>query len=139
VTESLAYIALEAAYRIEARRRSRDIDAAPRRYAATKSDMLMRPSLSAEAVRLGRLVVELLDEPEAQGLLALMLLHEARHAARVDADPYAHAPRTDLFRRLGRVRDDRVSYERALALTRQPAEKRFLRRQLEQLKAASEN
>ena len=46
---------------------------------------LTRADLCAEAIRLGRLVVELLDEPEALGLLALMLLHEARRAARVDA------------------------------------------------------
>ena len=54
-------------------------------YAATQGPSLTRADLCAEAIRLGRLVVELLDEPEALGLLALMLLHEARHAARVDA------------------------------------------------------
>jgi RNA polymerase sigma-70 factor (ECF subfamily) len=42
-----------------------------------------RHDLSAEAIRLGRLLVELLPEPEAHGLLALMLLHESRRAARV--------------------------------------------------------
>ena len=42
--------------------------------------------LSAEAIRLGRLLVELLPEPEAIGLLALMLLHESRRAARTSAD-----------------------------------------------------
>ena len=55
-------------------------------YAATAGPDLLRPDLSAEAIRLGRLVAELLpDEVEAQGLLALMLLHEARRAARVDS------------------------------------------------------
>jgi RNA polymerase sigma-70 factor (ECF subfamily) len=54
-------------------------------YAATDSETLARSDLCAEAVRLGRLIVGLLDEPEALGLLALMLLHEARSAARVDA------------------------------------------------------
>ena len=54
-------------------------------YAATEGPSLTRADLCAEAIRLGRLVVELLDEPEALGLLALMLLHEARRAARVDA------------------------------------------------------
>jgi RNA polymerase sigma-70 factor (ECF subfamily) len=54
-------------------------------YAATEGPDLTRPDLCAEAVRLGRLAVELLDEAEAQGLLALMLLHEARRATRVDA------------------------------------------------------
>src|SRR5262249_29419816 len=43
---------------------------------------LTRHDLSAEAMRLGRLLVELLPEPEAVGLLALMLLHESRRAAR---------------------------------------------------------
>jgi RNA polymerase sigma-70 factor (ECF subfamily) len=43
---------------------------------------LTRQELSAEAIRLGRLMVELLAEPEATGLLALMLLHESRRAAR---------------------------------------------------------
>lgn len=54
-------------------------------YAATDGPSLTRADLCAEAIRLGRLVVELLGEPEAQGLLALMLLHEARRATRVDA------------------------------------------------------
>ena len=54
-------------------------------YAATQGPSLMRADLCAEALRLGRLVVDLLDEPEALGLLALMLLHEARRATRVDA------------------------------------------------------
>src|SRR5690606_36529362 len=47
---------------------------------------LVRTDLSAEAIRLGRLLVELLPEPEAIGLLALMLLAESRRAARVDAN-----------------------------------------------------
>jgi RNA polymerase sigma-70 factor, ECF subfamily len=47
--------------------------------------------------------------------------------------PYAHAARADLLRRLGRATAARASYERALALTRQPAEQRFFRRRLEQL------
>ncbi|MDB5433054.1 MAG: polymerase subunit sigma-24 [Caulobacter sp.] len=54
-------------------------------YAATEGPSLTRGDLSAEAVRLGRLVAELLDDPEALGLLALMLLHEARRATRTDA------------------------------------------------------
>jgi RNA polymerase sigma-70 factor (ECF subfamily) len=53
-------------------------------YLATQGPIPTRPDLCAEAVRLGRLVIELLDEPDAQGLLALMLLHEARRATRVD-------------------------------------------------------
>ena len=55
-------------------------------YAATAGADLVRQNLSAEAIRLGRLLVELLPEPEARGLLALMLLHDARRATRVGAD-----------------------------------------------------
>ncbi|HEY3906584.1 MAG TPA: RNA polymerase sigma factor [Streptosporangiaceae bacterium] len=56
-------------------------------YAATAGDQLTRPDLSAEAIRLGRLLAELMpDEPEVAGLLALMLLIEARRPARTDAD-----------------------------------------------------
>ena len=54
-------------------------------YAASSGDALIRRELCAEAIRLTRVVVELLpDEPEARGLLALMLLHDARRDARVD-------------------------------------------------------
>lgn len=55
-------------------------------YSASSGDTLTRRDLSEEAIRLGRLLVELLPEPEAQGLLALMLLHESRRAARSSAD-----------------------------------------------------
>jgi len=51
-------------------------------YAASSGASLMRHDLSAEATRLGRLLLELLPEPEVAGLLALMLLHESRRAAR---------------------------------------------------------
>ena len=53
-------------------------------YAASSGDALVRRELSAEAIRLARVVAQLLpDEPEAIGLLALMLLHDARREARV--------------------------------------------------------
>ena len=52
-------------------------------YSASSGDTLVRPDLSAEAIRLGRLLVELLPEPEAVALLALMLLQESRREARV--------------------------------------------------------
>lgn len=52
-------------------------------YSASFGDSLTRHDLSSEAIRLGRLLVELLPEPEAVGLLALMLLQESRRAARV--------------------------------------------------------
>jgi RNA polymerase sigma-70 factor (ECF subfamily) len=51
-------------------------------YSASSGDSLTRPNLSEEAIRLGRLLVALLPDPEALGLLALMLLHESRRAAR---------------------------------------------------------
>ena len=55
-------------------------------YAASSGDSLIRRELCAEAIRLARVVVSLLpDEPEARGLLALMLLHDARREARVSA------------------------------------------------------
>ncbi|HEX8011351.1 MAG TPA: RNA polymerase sigma factor [Casimicrobiaceae bacterium] len=51
-------------------------------YSASSGASLTRLDLSGEAIRLGRLLIELLPEPEAIGLLALMLLHESRRAAR---------------------------------------------------------
>ena len=213
-------------------------------YAATSGPSLTRADLCAEAIRLGRLVASLCDDAEALGLLALMLLHEARRATRIDAHgnlvllehqdrsrwdrdcireaeallerafatrrvgPYAlqaaiaaihsaaasadatdwheivalydalgcvdsspvvrlnravalgmrdgaeaglaaveavlaqgeldeyhlaHAARADLARRAGRAEAARASYRRALALARQPAERRFLETRLAQL------
>ncbi|HEY7172656.1 MAG TPA: RNA polymerase sigma factor [Vicinamibacterales bacterium] len=55
-------------------------------YTASSGAAVTRHDLSSEAIRLGRLLVELLPEPEALGLLALMLLHESRRAARATAD-----------------------------------------------------
>jgi RNA polymerase sigma-70 factor (ECF subfamily) len=213
-------------------------------YSASSGKSLTRVDLSSEAIRLGRLLVELLPEPEVIGLLALMLLQESRRAARAspagelillaDQDrslwnrdqiaegavlveralasrhfgPYtlqaaiaavhaeaasadatdwseivglydvllraepspvvelnravavamrggpaaglelidailtrgdlqdyrlAHAARADLCRRLGRTAQARASYQRALALTRQEPERRFLERRLAEL------
>jgi RNA polymerase sigma-70 factor (ECF subfamily) len=210
-------------------------------YSASSGHSLTRSDLSAEAIRLGRLLVELLPEAEALGLLALMLLQESRRTARtspagelilladqdrsrwnreqiaeglslveqalksqrfgpytlqaaiaavhaeaaeaaatdwaqivalydvlIRADPspvvelnraaavamrdgpasgltlidailargdladyhFAHSARAELCRRLGRTEDARAAYERALALTRQEPERRFLERQL---------
>ncbi|MGZ5087763.1 MAG: RNA polymerase sigma factor [Usitatibacter sp.] len=215
-------------------------------YLASSGAALTRADLSSEAIRLGRLLVELLPEPEAVGLLALMLLQESRRAARSsqsgeivllsdqdrslwnreqiadgvalvegalasrrfgpytlqaaiaavhaqarepagtdwaqivalydvllraapspvvelnravavamrdgpaaglalveallaegDLDDYhlAHSARADLCRRLGRKSDARESYRRALALTRQDSERRFLEKRLEELEA----
>jgi RNA polymerase sigma-70 factor (ECF subfamily) len=213
-------------------------------YSASSGGSLTRHDLSAEAIRLGRLLIELLPEPEAMGLLALMLLHDSRRAtrtsptgdlillenqdralwnrdqitegislvartlssgqvgpytiqaaiaaahaqapssattdwaqivalydllmraepspvvelnravavamrdnplagltlidtilARGDLENYhlAHAARADLCRRLGRTAESRVSYERALSLTQQEPERRFLERRLSEL------
>ena len=56
-------------------------------HTATSGDTLMRSDLAAEAIRLGRVLVGLMpDEPEAIGLLGLLLLTEARRPARTDAD-----------------------------------------------------
>ena len=55
-------------------------------YSASFGASLTRPDISGEAIRLGRLLVELLSEAEAVGLLALMLLHESRRAARTSSD-----------------------------------------------------
>jgi len=55
-------------------------------YLSTSGDSLTRADLSAEAIRLARLLLELLPEPEVMGLLALMLLHDARRAARTSRE-----------------------------------------------------
>ncbi len=55
-------------------------------YSASFGASLIRHDLSAEAIRLGRLLAGLLPEPEVKGLLALMLLHESRRAARTSPD-----------------------------------------------------
>ena len=54
-------------------------------YSASSGASLTRADLSGEAIRLGRLLLELLPEPEVMGLLALMLLHESRRQARTSA------------------------------------------------------
>jgi RNA polymerase sigma-70 factor (ECF subfamily) len=55
-------------------------------YSASSGAALTRADLSGEAIRLGRLLMELLPEPEVLGLLALMLLHESRRIARTSAE-----------------------------------------------------
>ena len=54
-------------------------------YSASSGTSLTRADLSGEAIRLGRLLLELMQEPEVMGLLALMLLHESRRTARTSA------------------------------------------------------
>jgi RNA polymerase sigma-70 factor, ECF subfamily len=55
-------------------------------YTASRGKSLLRVDLTAEAIRLGRLLLDLLPDPEVKGLLALMLLHESRREARVSED-----------------------------------------------------
>jgi RNA polymerase sigma-70 factor, ECF subfamily len=55
-------------------------------YSASSGPSLTRAELSTEAIRLGRVLLELLPEPEVIGLVALMLLHESRRDARASAD-----------------------------------------------------
>ena len=55
-------------------------------YAASQGESLIRVDLTAEAIRLGRLLHDLLPDPEVKGLLALMLLHESRRESRVSND-----------------------------------------------------
>jgi len=88
-------------------------------YTASSGERLVRDDLCAEAIRLGRLLVELMpDEPEATGLLALMLLIEARRPARTTADG-------DLVRL---PEQDRSLWDRALVAEGQELVRRCLRR-----------
>lgn len=86
-------------------------------YAATSGAELTRADLSAEAIRLGRLVAGLMDDPEVKGLLALMLLHEARRESRVDA-----AGDIVLLEEQDRSRWDRAMIDEARALIDQALE-----------------
>jgi RNA polymerase sigma-70 factor (ECF subfamily) len=88
-------------------------------YTASSGDRLVREDLCAEAIRLGRLLAELMpDEPEVMGLLALMLLVEARRAARTTADGH--------LVRLGN--QDRTLWDPALIAEGQAIVRRCLQR-----------
>ncbi|MDX6332397.1 MAG: polymerase sigma-70 factor, subfamily [Streptomycetaceae bacterium] len=90
-------------------------------YSASEGDRLVRGELCNEAIRLGRLVCELMpDDAEAWGLLALMLLHDARRAARVDGHgSYVALQEQDqsLWDR-DRIREGLRALERAVRLGR---------------------
>jgi RNA polymerase sigma-70 factor (ECF subfamily) len=90
-------------------------------YAATGGDRLVRGELCSEAVRLGLLLCKLMpDDAEVWGLFALMLLHDARRAARVDARG-RYVPLDEQDRSLwdqGRIREGLRALERAAALRR---------------------
>ena len=90
-------------------------------YAATEGDRLVRAELCAEAIRLGELLSQLMpDDAEVWGLLALMLLHDARRAARVD-DRGRYVAFDEQDRALwdqDRIRDGLAKLERAVRLRR---------------------
>ncbi len=90
-------------------------------YSAAGGDRLVRGELCSEAIRLGRLLARLMpDEPEVLGLLALMLLHDARRDARVDArGGYVALGEQDRGRwDQGRIREGQRVLEHALRLRR---------------------
>jgi RNA polymerase sigma-70 factor, ECF subfamily len=90
-------------------------------YAASAGDRLVRDDLCAEAIRLGRQLVALMpDDAETAGLLALMLLHDARRGARVGDDgSYVALPDQDRARwDHARIAEGRAQLERAMRLRR---------------------
>jgi RNA polymerase sigma-70 factor, ECF subfamily len=90
-------------------------------YSASEGGRLVREDLCEEAIRLGRLLAELMpDDPEAAGLLALMLVHDARRAARVDdGGRYVALPDQDRGRwDAERLAEGRAQLDRALRLRR---------------------
>ena len=89
-------------------------------YYASSGESLTRHDLSGEAIRLGRLLVELLPEPEAVGLLALMLLHESRRSARTsDAGELVLLANQDRARwNRDQIVEGSALVERALSLRR---------------------
>ncbi len=90
-------------------------------YAASAGDRLVRAELCAEAIRLGRLLVELMpDDAETAGLLALMLIHDARREARVGGDGrYVALPDQDRARwNADALAEGRGQLDRALRLRR---------------------
>src|SRR5574341_2169304 len=90
-------------------------------YAATSGDSLIRRELCAEAIRLGRLLCELMpDEPEALGILALMLLHDARKDARTeDGGDLVVLEEQDRARwHRGQIEEGAALVERALRMRR---------------------
>lgn len=90
-------------------------------YSATEGESLLRQDLSTEAIRLACLLVELLpEEPEALGLLALMLLHDARRDTRVGADgalvPLEEQDRSRWDR--SKIAEGLATLDRAIAMRR---------------------
>jgi RNA polymerase sigma-70 factor (ECF subfamily) len=123
-------------------------------YMASFGGRLLRHELCDQAIRLGRMLVELLPaQAEPQGLLALMLLHDARRATRLDEAGdlvlldaldrrgelagyhLLPAARAELLRRLGRHGDAADAYRRALALVNNEAERRHLQKRLREIES----
>lgn len=86
-------------------------------YSASSGDSLTRPRLSAEAIQLGRLLLELLPDSEVLGLLSLMLLHESRRAARAspDGDLILLSDQDRSLWNADQIREGQSLVERALA------------------------
>jgi RNA polymerase sigma-70 factor (ECF subfamily) len=90
-------------------------------YSASEGDRLVRGELCSEAIRLGRLLCEVMpDDAEVWGLLALILLHDARRAARVDAHGryMALGEQDQASWDRGRIREGLRALERAVRLRR---------------------
>ena len=89
-------------------------------YFASSGGSLTRPDLSAEAIRLGRLLTQLVPDPEVLGLLALMVLHESRRAARTTREGEV-VPLEDQNRRLwnrGQIAEGSALVQQALSMGR---------------------
>ncbi len=97
-------------------------------------DLLIRADPSPVARLNHAVAVAMRDGLEA----GLLLIDEILDAGALADYHLAHAARADLLRRLGRAQDARLAYERALALTGQAAERRFLERRLRELAGASD-
>jgi RNA polymerase sigma-70 factor (ECF subfamily) len=89
-------------------------------YAASSGGSVTRHDLTGEAIRLGRLVVELLPDPEASGLLALMLLQESRRLARTSStgDIILLEEQDRALWNQAQIREGKAHLERALAAPR---------------------
>jgi RNA polymerase sigma-70 factor (ECF subfamily) len=81
-------------------------------------------------IELNRAVAVAMRDGPAPGLA---LIDGILERGRLDAYHLAHAARADVLRRLGRTADARAAYQRALELTRQEPERRFLQRRLDEL------
>jgi len=99
-------------------------------YTARTGEELVRDELTGRALDLARMLRRLLPaEREAAGLLALLLIHEARRMTRTDST-YLPSTKADLLHRLGRDAEAAAAYQAALALTDNATERAFLEQRL---------